>query len=273
MDKYRKEVINVLAKFVPRKTIFFDVIVTEHCNLNCKGCGSFCPISEEEYIDICELERDYARLAKLTDGVMHHINLLGGEPLLHKNIEKIMQLTRKYFPVGIINLVTNAILLDKMDESFWETCRTQNICICPTKYPVKIDYDFLEKKAKEREVEYRYFDDMTEGGWTHKVMDLKGSRYENCSFMYCVNANLCPVLKHGKLYPCPTVAHINKFNKAFGVDLKVCQGDYIDIYKVKKQEKIMKFFAEPIPFCRYCNTPGLRKEEWGISQRSISEWT
>ena len=50
MDK--REVINLAAKFIPRRTLFFDVIVTEHCNLNCKGCGSFMPLADEEYIDL-----------------------------------------------------------------------------------------------------------------------------------------------------------------------------------------------------------------------------
>lgn len=34
----KREVIDLLAKFVPRTTLFFDVIAAEHCNLNCKGC-------------------------------------------------------------------------------------------------------------------------------------------------------------------------------------------------------------------------------------------
>ena len=267
-----REVVNLLAKFIPRRTLFFDVIVTEHCNLNCKGCGSFMPLADEEYIDLDELEKDYRRLADLSGGVMHHINLLGGEPLLHKDIKNIMKMTREYFPIGNINLVTNAILLPKMDDDFWNVCHMEKITICPTKYPIKIDFDELEAKARQENVEYKYFGDMTEENWIHKVMDMSGSRFENCSFMYCANANECPVLKSGKIFPCPTARHIDKFNKSFGTDLKICEQDYIDIYKIDKLEEIMEFLTKPIPFCRYCNTPAIKKSKWEISKKEIGEW-
>lgn len=116
MDK--REVINLAAKFIPRRTLFFDVIVTEHCNLNCKGCGSFMPLADEEYIDLEDLEKDYKRLADLSGGVMHHINLLGGEPLLHKDIKDIIKMTRRYFPIGVINLVTMVYYYQKWMKNF-----------------------------------------------------------------------------------------------------------------------------------------------------------
>lgn len=268
----RKEAINLFSRFIPRKTVFFDVIVTEHCNLNCKGCGSFVPLAEKEYINIEELEMDLNRISELSHGVMHHINLLGGEPLLHPEIKRIMGMVRRKFNYGIINLVTNGILLPQMDSEFWNVCCTNRITICPTKYPINVDYLKCEELAKRYNVEYKYFGDVTQGGWIHKKIDLGGSRYENSSFMYCSNANMCPVLKHGKIFPCPTVAHIEKFNKAFKLNLNVDKSDYIDIYNVKNLDEIMFFLTRPIPFCRYCNTPAITQDEWGISHKDIKEW-
>lgn len=269
----KKEIINIMAKFVPRRTLFFDILVTEHCNLNCKGCGSFVPLAKPSYIDVIELEADLKRLSEISGGVCHHINLLGGEPLLHKDIVSIIRMTRKYFKNGIVNIVTNGILLDKMNENFWQVCKECDICICPTKYPIKVNYDALEEKARKEGVKYKLFGNVPLSGWIHKKMDLQGNRFENCSFMYCANANMCPVLKHGKLYPCPTVAHIEKFNQAFQTNLVTTNMDYIDIYEVEKLEEIMSFLARPVPFCRYCNTPAYEKDEWGISKKNIGEWT
>lgn len=191
---------------------------------------------------------------------------------MHEKIIDIISMTRKYFNIGIINIVTNGILLEKMSDDFWQTCREKDVCICPTKYPIKVDYKALEEKAKINNVKFQFFGNVPLSGWIHKKMDLEGNRFENCSFMYCANANMCPVLRQGKLYPCPTIAHIYKFNEAFQTKLMVTDKDYIDIHKVKDVDEIMRFLAKPVPFCRYCNTPGYTKEEWGISQKLMDEW-
>lgn len=65
-----KDIVNIIAKFVPRKTLFFDILVTEHCNLNCKGCGSFVPLAKPYYIDITELDKDLKKLSEISGGGM-----------------------------------------------------------------------------------------------------------------------------------------------------------------------------------------------------------
>lgn len=87
----------LMSRITPRPSLFFDIEVTEHCNLNCKSCGSFAPLADEEYIDIDELDRDLRRLSELSDGEVHHINILGGEPLLHPEIARIVEMVRHYF--------------------------------------------------------------------------------------------------------------------------------------------------------------------------------
>ena len=87
MDKELK------AKLVPRSMLFFDVEVTQHCNLNCKGCDSLAPLAGEEYLTIEECEKDLRRLSEVSGGIVEHINILGGEPLLHPYIDQFLSLT------------------------------------------------------------------------------------------------------------------------------------------------------------------------------------
>ena len=115
------------SKFIPHSLLFFDIEVTEHCNLNCKGCDSLAPLAGEEYLDIAECEKDLSRLSEISGGIVDHINILGGEPLLHPDIEKFVKLTRMYFPIGKIVIVTNGILLKSMKQKFWETCKENKI--------------------------------------------------------------------------------------------------------------------------------------------------
>ena len=101
-------------------------------------------MADEEYVDINELASDLKRLSELSAGEVHHINILGGEPLLHPEITKIIEIVRHYFPYGNIYLVTNGVLLNRMDESFWKQCKQSNIVIAPTQYPIKINYDEIQ---------------------------------------------------------------------------------------------------------------------------------
>ena len=119
----------------------FEVHVCEHCNLNCKGCYHFSPLAKEEFLDVVEWENDCKRLSILFDREMEFISLMGGEPLLHPKICDLLKITRKYFDIGDVSIITNGILLLDMDDDFWNTCRENNVTIRQTKYPIDIVFN------------------------------------------------------------------------------------------------------------------------------------
>ncbi len=273
-DLNEKPLRKLLGRIIPRRVLFFDVEVTEHCNLQCKGCGSLAPLAEEEYLDLEEYEKDIQKLSEISDGIVHHISILGGEPLLHPKITDIMAMTRSYFPHGEINLVTNGILVDSMSMAFWNVLRDSQITLAPTKYPIKVDYDHIQRLAKERGVKFRFFGNPADTGfWNHLVLEPNGTRYETQSFMHCANANICAVLSHGKLFSCVRPAKIRHFNKAFNTDLCLTERDYLEVEKIKSLDEVMKFCATPLPFCRFCNTLAESPTNWEPSKKDISEWT
>ncbi len=124
-----------ISNFVPQKELRFEVHIVEHCNLNCKQCSHFSPLAEESYIDLGEYERDMRRLSDLFDGRMSTVQLLGGELLLHPEINEIMRITRETFPIGRIRVVTNGILLPSMSDEFWEKCREYQVEISVSHIP------------------------------------------------------------------------------------------------------------------------------------------
>lgn len=273
-NEIEKTIRTLMMRSTPRPLLYFDVEIVEHCNLNCKSCASMSCLAEEEFLDIEEYERDINRLSILANGEMHHINILGGEPLLHPNVCEFLYLTRKSFPHGIIHLITNGLLLNKQNDDFWKSLRDSDITLAPTRYPVKVDYDIFENRARDEGVKYRLFgSQLQDGYWFHPTMDLSGWRNENHSFLHCWQANNCAVLDHGKIYPCPVVPNIRHFNKRFGTDLHVSEQDSIDIYQVDTVEQIMRFLAHAVPFCRYCNTFQNRQCSWALSKKEIGEWT
>lgn len=270
MDK--RDIREMLTRITPRPMLFFDVEVTEHCNLNCKGCGSFAPIADEHYLDVTGYIKDMKRLSLLANGEAHHINILGGEPLLHPDIIEIMHITRDFFPVGNVYLVTNGILLLEMPEKFWVECHNSSIIVAPTKYPIELDWTKIEDRALKYSVVVEYFNDISKSGWNRYAFEPKGNRYEGHNFISCSNANMCTVLYEGKLYPCPVPAKIKYINKEFNENFKVSERDYIDIYKVSSLKEIMEFLSRPIPFCRYCNVFKCENQDWEVSKKEKEEW-
>jgi hypothetical protein len=198
---------------------------------------------------------------------------MGGEPLLHPRLCEILDISRKYFKEGSIELVSNGILLLKQTPEFWENCNKNNIKIAVTQYPIKLNYDAIEAAAEKYGVQFRYY--FIGNKTMHKKpLDIDGKQNVDYNYKHCHMFNTCVQFINGRLYTCIVIAYIKYFNKYFHKNFPVNENDSIDIYKVKTKDEIFKFLAKPVSFCKYCNIRetvfGL---EWGISKKKISEWT
>lgn len=262
------------SKTIPRVMLDYEVQLVEHCNLNCKGCSHFSPLCSEELLDINEYKKDCERLSYLFNKKANFIKLMGGEPLLHPNIELFLEITRENFPDSTIDLDTNGILALSMKKDFWKAMKKNKINLTITKYPINIDYDKIKKKCEEEKVNFRFFDEKGFRDFAHLPLDLEGRCPIESNFIKCYLANSCHTLKHGKMYTCSTIGHVNHFNEYYGCNLSVTDEDSIDIYKVKNKEEILSFLAKPVPFCRYCNVDKRTwNHKWEKSKKDIKEWT
>ncbi len=260
-----------------------DVHLVEHCNLNCKYCSHFSNIAEKEFYNVEKFEQDMQQLSKITESKISNIQLLGGEPLLHPDIEKLFDITRKYFPKSAIDLLTNGLLLDSQKKSFWLSMNKNNIYLCPSLYPININWKSVLKKAKKYHVyvatdgrdEELTLDNIpshTVHSFYKLNLDFKGEQQWKKGS--CPYGPSCANFTDGKLYPCFVISNIRHFNKKFNKNLPVTEKDYIDIYKTKSMDEIEEFWNEkiPVPFCKYCApfTPNLAWEP--SSNHTLDEW-
>lgn len=255
-----------------RTMLDYEVQLVEHCNLNCKSCSHFCPVADEEFLDINEYERDCKRLSELFNHQASFIRLMGGEPLLHPQICKFFKITRENFPNTIIDLDTNGILVLSMKDEFWEALNKYNINLTITKYPIKIDIEKIQQKCKENNVKFRFFSEKSVVNFNHLPLDIEGRQQIENSFLKCYLANTCHTLKHGKMFTCSTIPHVAHLNKHFNCTFSVTDGDYIDIFKAENKNEILEFLSKPVPFCRYCNVKARKEQKWNISEKKIEEW-
>jgi sulfatase maturation enzyme AslB (radical SAM superfamily) len=82
------------------KTFRFGVMLADHCNLNCAGCGAYSPVAKERFYDVDAFRNDCERIANLTGGKIASMGFAGGEPLLHPGITDCFDIARSFFARG-----------------------------------------------------------------------------------------------------------------------------------------------------------------------------
>lgn len=259
----------------PLGQLQFAFSLASHCNLNCKGCAHFSPLSQAEFPDFEEAERDFARLGRLFGGSCNYISLMGGEPLLNPRVEDYCRMARKYFPNGDVQLVTNGILLLKMPDSFYKTCKEARITIHVTPYPIKLDHKAILKRCRRYGVPYYfYMGEDSKNEFFRYVIDETGNQNMVENFIECPNANYCLFLYKGRMYPCGAGTHFRIFNDYYNAGMELTDEDSVDIYKVNSGCELLYELAKPVPMCRYCVMSG-RKETytWAHSKKDKKEWT
>lgn len=252
--------------------------LVDECNLRCWGCDHFAPIAEGGYVSIESFSSDLNRIAELTHQDVERVCFMGGEPLLHHDLPELFSIARSALPKTELFIMTNGILLSKQLDKFWEACHRFNIKIIQTKYPIKLDYEKINKMAEQYEVCYSFYDN---SGKEHNLsyhiplnleVDKDVSALDN--WLSCFHANRFRMLKKGKIYPCTIAPNIEHFNKYFNQNIPLSDNDGIDIYSVNKLEDILSFLATPIPCCINCNVKGRTYDHpWCRSKKSIAEWT
>lgn len=249
---------------------YLEYQVCDHCNLNCKGCTHYCNISEEGFADLDSYIRDLERLKELFRGI-EKIRLMGGEPLLNRELPDFIKVTRRVFPEADIRIVTNGLLIPGMGTELAEAMQSTNSSFDITLYPptatildsvTKILLEYGIKSTISKSIITNFIKFKTLRPVNNPEKSAKGCRARKCYF-----------LRDGCLAKCSEPILAEKLNKRFFTDfysndIYNIYDDEIDGWKLKKQ------LAAPIDFCRYC-VPYPEKFCWEPCQPSrakLEDW-
>jgi MoaA/NifB/PqqE/SkfB family radical SAM enzyme len=246
------------------------VHVTDHCNLNCKGCSHFSNIAEPAFADPGQLDREFSRLAELVE--ITEIYLLGGEPLLHPDVAQFVRSARRHFPDSKIILLTNGILLPRMGPEFWQALGEARITLMYDDYPIRLQTDLIRGLAAEHDVVVEIMEHDNE--FLKVPIDLEGLQDGADSFALCRTVMNCPTLRDGRVYPCAYAAYADLFTKRFGVEgIEATGSDSISIFETDDPYRLMAFLLKPVPWCRHCDFDSAEHYAWDRSACTIDEWT
>jgi len=264
-----------LWRVTPHPRLDYLVVnIVDHCNLNCAGCDHFSPIADKREVSLERLEKDLGRLGELLPNRVGFMWIMGGEPLLHSNLNAVMRLARKNFPKTGIAVMSNGILLAKQSKDFWECCRENDIIVQVTKYPIDVDYDECKKLAEANGARFEYYSGGDEVKTLYHIpLDVEGKQDATENFIDCSHVQRCCMLSEGRLYPCTVAPNIPIFNRKFKTNIPLTKLDGIDIFEVENGDKLLEKLSRPMPVCRFCNIGGRSVgHKWRISKREIEEW-
>lgn len=260
---------NFLETYLSTKYLpYLEFHVADHCNLNCKACEHYSGlVKEPHFTDLKKFIKDFERLHEFIDDI-GMIRILGGEPLLNQEINEYIKLSRRLYSKAIIYVVTNAILLQKMPEDFFETLRECKAAIWISFYP-PLESKMPEIKKLLEEKGVRFNVSPLNKNFTVK-QTLKQHDYPREIFLQCFQAH-CHNLYDGKIAACFLPFTTKYFNVYYGKDLP--EDGALDLYdETLTTEKLKAHLLTPFERCRYC-TPPVAVEWTTIKNPSpITDW-
>ena len=247
--------------------------LVDSCNLKCAGCSHYSSLIDEK---IClPIETIISDLSLLKEKVGDHLKwlrLLGGEPLIHPQISDCLKQIRRLFPNTNISLVTNGLLLGKMQEVFYDVCLKCRIEINVTNYGI-IDLSTIINKLRKLGVSVRYYG----GGRTWHYQHIRLTEGKIDCLKNCIYKKICNNYKDGKIYLCPHIAYIEYFNKRFGKDIQLNETDYISLNEIVSFDGLMEKLKNAKPnfcfqYCNYYDAEHPKVGKWNKTENDINEF-
>lgn len=238
-----------------------EVFITERCTLRCRDCSHLIPrYQHPRDYDMNQIINTLENTLKVVTKIPDLI-ILGGEPILHKELYKLLYWGNEQKAIGTLTIISNGSVLP--DEKVLTSIKETNTRIRLSnygKYSVKIN-DFA-KILKKREISYYINDEL----WTdmgeivchsYSKEELK-EIFTDCPFSYGY------LLLKGRIFRCAHVAHLNNL----GV-IDSYMHDSVELLEIKveniedKKKELRKYMQiDYLEGCMYCN--GVKNSIQGI---------
>lgn len=231
---------------------YVEIPITTNCTLKCRECCNLIQYYQKPYmVDSDRLIEDVQKLTKAVDGI-HMLRILGGEPLLHRDLAKILEKLAADKKIREIQVVTNGTLLF-----------SDHVIDVMQKYPqISVDISNYEEKStrkielagqlKENHITYYtqkdriFWKASADAGMRNRTVEQLKEVLAQCAMDYISMLN-------GKLHLCPRSAH--------GMDLKIMDdnpNDYVNIRDMDSAGTIRRRLYEllhvkSILACDYCD--------------------
>lgn len=277
-SEYRERLGNQLSIDYIKDNFWINIFVTNRCNLSCKSCSTFAPITpmckmETDY-GINEFSKDIYRLKELGLPTLKCIKFTGGEPFLHPDLFDMFATARSLFPNTPFECYTNGLIISKIDEEKLAKIKELGVILTITEYPVEgLNLEGFYQRADRTGLDYNIIFAEEQKFFSKRPLDLEKKTPAYC-FADCPRYDFCTslFLYRGKLWKCIYAFNSLVFNEAFGTSLELLEGDSLNLSQSLTPNDLYKYAISRIPYCGYCK-PITEVIPWAFSNGKIEEWT
>jgi organic radical activating enzyme len=221
-ERCKAEIDNYCRLFESNDRFFrsLDIVLTEKCTLKCKDCSNLMQYYQKpQNASINMLLRDL-RLLERVGLRFEELRLIGGEPLVFKEIDSVLQLLENSVLGNKLVLFTNGTIVPR--ATTLDLLKRCNVRVQISRYSGDLskNCDRLTTALLSANVAYT-IEDVFSWNDCGQIVRVSASEeqvaktFANC----CVNDAF--TLLHGRLYGCPFAAHFHNLNESteyFGSD-------------------------------------------------------
>lgn len=231
--------------------INLNIILNNECNLYCSDCQNFCNINNKNLntTTLNDLKNFLPKIKKFFK--IQDIILLGGEPLLHKNLFDICKFLRNIFKKNKIIIVTNGLNFKDLNyDKFLKLNINFEFSLYPDLSLIKNFKQIKNKNLKNVSIKN------IRPTFIKTTFNPKGD--ENIDkFFICNGANKSfpfnLFIFQDKLFKCPFPINWNVIN------LPLSEKDYLNLNYFSKND-IINFLSNGTPSCKYCGNQEIDKD-------------
>ncbi len=230
----------------------FEFHLSEHCNLNCVECCNLSPFNKPKFMSIEEVEEICIFLKNNIRPEV--IKLSGGEPLLHPELNKMVQIVKSYFPETKLRITSNGLLSNKLTSEIFKNIDQIWISNYKSTPVSQQKVEHIKQLAKEYGVIFNIKDvDQFNTIFAKNTLNNK----EEIQEIYddCWMRHRCLVVRNSRFFKCTRAAYIDDYlQKTQRETFNISEIDSIAIDDIDFKIKALDFLnsSEVLKSCSYC---------------------
>jgi len=236
-----------------------EFVLTTKCTLQCKHCANFIPTIESQNhttITFNEFKKDIDNLCGAVSKI-NNLLLLGGEPLLIKELPEMFKYVAQHKKIKNIWIVTNGTLLpnEELIALFKEHRKKSTLWISNYSNNSELKRVLKNEKIitllKQNKINYVYNEDLM---WdTVSMFKDNGRNIEENKHYYKNCIHPCVSVIDGEIHVCPRSSTF-KMNNVFEFN----KDEIVNLRELKtsqnlKQELIRFYSRDYFKACNFCN--------------------